>query len=106
MLRHIVLFKFNDDLDATSVQVICDTFAGLPEQIEEIAGFEMGTNISPENLHQGYTHCFVVTFQNTDDRDAYLPHAAHQKFVSLLDGKVDKVLVFDFESSNDPSSTC
>ncbi len=69
MLRHIVLFKFNDNIDADIIQFLTDAFARLPEQINQIIGFEMGTNVSSENLAQGFTHCFVVTFQNSADRD-------------------------------------
>ena len=46
----------------------------LPSKVHQIIEFEWGTNISPENLDQGFTHCFLVTFNNAKDRDAYLPH--------------------------------
>ena len=95
-VRHIVLFKFKDDLEKAKVDEIVTAFGGLKKQISEIAEYEAGTNVSPENLEQGFTHCFVVTFKTIADRDAYLPHPAHKKFVKLLDGKIDKVLVFDF----------
>ena len=35
---------------------------GLPSKIDAIKDFEWGTNNSPENLAQGFTHCFFVTF--------------------------------------------
>ncbi len=97
-IRHIVLFKFVDGLEPAKIKEVVDAFGQLPKQIDTITDFEMGTNISPENLDQGFTHCFVVTFANTADRDAYLPHPAHQEFVKLLDGRIDKVLVFDFKN--------
>jgi len=95
-VRHIVLFKFKDDLEKAKVEEIVTAFGGLKKQISEIAEYEAGTNVSPENLEQGFTHCFLVTFKTIADRDAYLPHPAHKKFVELLDGKIDKVLVFDY----------
>ncbi len=96
LVRHIVLFKFKDGLEQEKVQEVVRSFAMLPTKIATIAGFEMGQNISPENLAQGYTHCFVVTFATTADRDTYLTHPAHMEFVQLIDGKIDGVLVFDF----------
>ncbi len=96
MMRHIVLFKFKDDLDQAKIDEVVEAFGQLPKQIEQIVDYEAGTNVSPENLDQGYTHCFVVTFRNAADRDAYLPHPAHKAFVKLIDGKIDQVLVFDF----------
>jgi len=95
-VRHIVMFKFKDDVGKAKVDEIVAAFGKLKNKISEIADYEAGTNVSPENLEQGYTHCFVVTFNTIADRDAYLPHPAHKKFVELLDGKIDKVLVFDF----------
>jgi len=95
-VRHIVLFKFKDDAPKEKVDEIVAAFGDLKNQISEIAEYEAGTNVSPENLEQGFTHCFVVTFKTIADRDAYLPHPAHKKFVELIEGKIDKVLVFDF----------
>jgi lysophospholipase L1-like esterase len=96
-IRHIVLFKFKDGLKQAKIDEVVTAFANLPNEIDEITDFELGTNISPENLDQGFTHCFVVTFQSVEDRDTYLPHPAHQRFVKLLDGRIDKVLVFDYQ---------
>lgn len=95
-VRHVVLFKFKDDVQKEKVDEIVAAFGDLKNQISEISEYEAGTNVSPENLEQGFTHCFLVTFKTIADRDAYLPHPAHKKFVELLDGKIEKVLVFDF----------
>jgi hypothetical protein len=96
MLRHIVLFAFKPDSTREDIESIEQTFAALPAGIPEIAGFEWGTDVSVENLAQGYTHCFVVTFRSEQDRDVYLPHPAHQAFVALVGPHIEKVLVIDF----------
>jgi hypothetical protein len=62
-----------------------------------VRDFEWGTNMSPENLNQGFTHCFLLTFDNARDRDAYLVHPAHKEFGKLLGPYLDKVTVVDFE---------
>ena len=97
-VRHIVLFKFNDGVNQTEIDIIVDAFGKLESKSDQIVDYEAGTNVSPENLDQGYTHAFIVSFATTKDRDDYLPHPAHKEFVKLLDGKIDKVLVFDFEN--------
>ena len=74
------------------------SFRGLPAKIKEIAGFEWGTDVSPEGKSQGLTHCFLVTFKSEADRDAYLPHPAHKDFVAIVGPHVDKVCVVDFWS--------
>lgn len=96
VLRHVVLFKFKDSVTADQVAGIEQAFAALKGQISEIQDFEWGTDNSPEGLAQGFTHCFLVTFRSEQDRDAYLPHAAHQKFVDKVKPLLDKALVVDY----------
>jgi hypothetical protein len=99
LLRHVVLFKFKDSATPEQVKSVVDAFSALPEKINTIVGYEWGTNVSPENLAQGFTHCFLVTFKNAADRDAYLPHPAHKEFGKILGPHLDKVLVIDFMDS-------
>lgn len=96
MLRHVVLFKFKDDATSEQVKQVEDAFRKLPSQIKEIKDFEWGTNNSPENLNQGLTHCFFLSFENEKDRDAYLPHPAHKAFGAVLRPYLDKVVVVDY----------
>jgi hypothetical protein len=96
MLRHVVLFKFKDDATPADVKKVEDAFRALPSKIKEVKGFEWGTNNSPENLAQGFTHCFFVSFKNEEGRAVYLPHPAHKAFVDILTPHLDKVLVIDY----------
>ena len=96
VLRHVVMFKFKDDAPDQQVEKIVDAFRALPEKIDTIRDFEYGTNVSPEGKAHGYTHTFLVTFDDAAGRDAYLPHPAHQRFVELLKPALDKALVFDY----------
>ena len=50
-----------------------------------------GLNDSPEDFHQGFTHCYMLTFHSEKDRDSiYTPHAKHQEFVASLQPFVRK----------------
>lgn len=95
-LRHVVMFQFADDVTAAEKEVIVDGFGELRNQIDVITGYEQGTNVGQENQSQGFTHCFVVTFADEAGLREYLPHPAHQAFVKMLDGKIGKLLVFDY----------
>jgi hypothetical protein len=95
-VRHVVLFKFKDGAKPEEIQKVVDAFRALPDKIPEIRRFEWGTNISPENLAQGFTHCFLLTFKDAKDRDAYLPHPSHKEFGQILRPYLDKVLVVDY----------
>jgi lysophospholipase L1-like esterase len=96
VLRHVVLFKFKADVTPTQVQEVIDEFRKLADKIETVQGFEWGTDVSPEKLADGFTHCFFVTFADEKGRDAYLPHPAHQEFVNIAKPRLDKVLVVDY----------
>jgi Stress responsive A/B Barrel Domain len=96
ILRHVVLFKFKDATTLTQIKQVEDAFGKLPGKISQVRSFEWGTNVSPENLAQGYTHCFLLTFSSDQDRDAYLVAPAHKDFGALLGPYLDKVLVVDF----------
>lgn len=96
MVRHVVLFKFKDGTPAEALRRIEAEFAALQERIPGIRAFEWGVNASPEKLDQGFTHCFVVTFDDAAARDAYLPHPAHKAFVDVLRPHLDKALVVDY----------
>jgi hypothetical protein len=96
-LRHVVMFKFKDSATPENIATVEKAFVALKRSIDVVRDFEWGTNVSPENLNQGYTHCFLLTFDGARDRDAYLVHPAHKEFGKLLGPYLDKVTVVDFE---------
>jgi hypothetical protein len=96
MLRHVVLLKFKDGTQAQDIKKVEDAFRALPSRIREIKSVEWGLNNSPENLNQGFTHCFFLTFLSEKDREVYLPHPDHKAFGAILKPHLDKVLVVDY----------
>ncbi len=96
LLRHVVLFKFKDDVTDAQIDEVVDAFAHLPGRIDTIVDFDWGTDVSVEGKSAGFTHGFVVSFRDAAGRDAYLPHPAHQEFVAIVKDRLADVLVFDF----------
>jgi hypothetical protein len=96
VLRHVVMYKFRDDLSPAKLQEVIDAFAGLPKKVNSIIGFEHGTNVSKEGKSEGFTHAFVVTFKNEADLAAYLVHPAHEEYVKVVKDRREKVIVFDY----------
>jgi hypothetical protein len=89
------LCRFRPEV-SIDVQTQClAAFALLSKQIDGICGFEQGPNVSPEGLAKGYTHATLLTFEDKQARDAYLPHPAHLAFVKQLQPLLADVLVFD-----------
>lgn len=95
-LVHVVSFKFKAGASQEQIKEVVDAFAALPDKIKEIGTFEWGTNVSPENLNKGFTHCFVLTFPDAKARDAYLVHPDHKAFGGMVGPVVDDVFVIDY----------
>ena len=95
-LRHVVLFGWKPGTDTAAIDKVVTAFKNLEHKITLIKAFEWGTNNSPENLNNGLTHCFTITFNSEADRDAYLIHPEHKAFVAILNPMPDKVTVVDY----------
>ena len=103
-LQHAVFLKFKDDADPAEIQKVEKAFAALPSKIDQIKAFEWGTNNSPETNDDGFTHCFMLSFDSEEGRKAYLPHPDHEAFGEILSPVLDKVRVLDFwDQQSDPS---
>jgi hypothetical protein len=101
VLRHVVLLKFKENTSAADLTQIEQEFRTLATvKVPQVKEFEWGTNVSKENLDHGYTHCFVLTFANEQDRDIYVDHKDHLAFVSLLKPHMDGATVVDFWANN------
>ena len=94
--RHAVFFKFKDTATPSQIKEIENGFRALPSKIDVVTGFEWGTNVSPENLNDGFTHCFFVSFKDKAGIETYIPHPAHKAFVDILKPQLDKVFVLDY----------
>lgn len=95
-IRHVVSFKFKKDADPAAIKKVEESFAALKQKIPFIQQLEWGTNVSPEKHDKGFTHCWIVSFKNAADRDAYLVHPDHKEFAGNLKGVLEDVFVVDF----------
>jgi len=98
-VRHIVVFKYKASATPGQINEVTTALKALKDKIPGILSFEHGVNNSPENLNKGFTHVYLLTFENVAARDAYLPHPEHKKFGALL-GKLsilEEPFVIDYE---------
>jgi Stress responsive A/B Barrel Domain len=98
VLRHAVFFKFKDEASADEVAKVIAAFDALPKKIDSIKDYERGKNISPLGFNDGFTHCFLLTFEDEAGRAKYLPHPEHKAFGATLRPYLDKVFVIDYWS--------
>ena len=95
-LRHVVLIQFKSTATPGDVDKVIKDFGALKTQLKQIKDFEWGLNNSPENLSQGLTHAFLLTFRSEKDRDEYLVHPTHKAFADGAGKHLEKVVVVDY----------
>jgi hypothetical protein len=95
-VHHVVCFKFADTATPEQIEKVDADFRALKSKIHLVKSLKAGTNMSPEKLNKGFTHCWELTFKSAADRDAYLVHPAHKAFGQSLGSSVADVFVFDF----------
>jgi hypothetical protein len=97
-VRHVVVFKYKPGATEAQIREVTDAFRALKDRIPGIVSFEHGVNNSPEGKNLGFTHVYVLTFEDAEARDAYLPHPEHRTFGELLGrvGIFEDAFVVDF----------
>ena len=102
MITHMVLLRIRRDVPQKQIDTVFGEIGSLRGRIPGILSFSWGRYSSPEGLQRGFTHGFCMTFKDAASRDVYLPHPEHEKVKSsvlaVLDGGIDGVLAFDYES--------
>lgn len=102
MIRHVVLVRFKPETTAAQQADYAQRFQALATQVPHVRQLEWGINASPEGLDKGFTHCFLVSFEDAAARDAYLPHPTHQAFVQATGAWLAEVLVVDYDIGAQP----
>lgn len=96
VVRHVVSFQFKEEVsEERRAQAIRD-FLDLQNRIPEIKQFEGGENISEEGHDKGFTHCYVLTFEDEAGRNAYLPHPAHLEVAKKNKPLMKDLFVVDY----------
>ncbi len=101
MIKHIVLLKIKAGTSQETIDRIQRELAGLKDKIPGILSFDWGSYSSDEGLNKGFTHGFVMDFDNPTSRDNYLPHPEHEKVKTLVLENInglEDVIAFDFEA--------
>lgn len=114
IIRHIVLFRYRDDISNSERAEVRRRFQELAGSLRDgkpyIIGIEWGAQSSPEGVHGGFEEAFIVTFESEGDRNFYvgepvtsspeLRDEAHHRFKEFvgpyLTTTAPSVLVFDF----------
>ncbi|EEF52470.1 stress-response A/B barrel domain-containing protein HS1 [Ricinus communis] len=97
VVKHVLLAKFKDEIPTHEIDKLIKGYANLVNLIPPMKAFHWGSDVSIENLHQGFTHVFESSFESTEDIAEYISHPAHVEFANLFLRAVDKVIVIDYK---------
>lgn len=95
MLKHVVFFKFKQNLAPASVESLEKGLAALPEVIPEIKQYEFGRDVV--RSERSYDFCLVSAFDDMDAMKRYQVHPEHQKVLTLVRDICESILAVDFE---------
>jgi hypothetical protein len=102
-LKHGLFLKFKDSATAEQVKEVEDGLEKLPSQCDTIKAFEWGKNNSPETHDEGFTHCYMFTFDDPKGLKEYAATPAHQSVVQKIHAIAEKGRVLDFWTKDEPA---
>ncbi len=84
MIRHVAVFRFNDDMTADAIDHIDEVLATLPDIVPEILAFRSGRDIG---LTDGaWDYGVVADFAPPDDYTTYTTNPDHVHMVKNIVG--------------------
>ena len=95
MLKHVVFFKFKQDVPDAEISELEKGLAELPGIIPEILEFEFGRDVA--HSERSYDFALVSAFKDLETMRAYQVHPAHKKILVKVKELCDSVLAVDFE---------
>lgn len=97
MTRHFGVFQFKPEITQAQIDESFTALVDLKNKIPGLQSVEHGPYKSDEGLNDGFTHGFIMTFDSAEHRDNYLPHPDHLKVVNLVQPRLERIVVFDFD---------
>jgi hypothetical protein len=102
-LKHALFLKYKDSTTADQIKEVEEALAKLPSQCDSVKAFEWGKNNSPEKHDEGFTDCFMFTFDDTKGLKAYASSPEHKEVVEKIIAVAEKGRVLDFWTKDKPA---
>lgn len=96
MIRHIVLFKFKEDVDGEKKRILISALRELKDKISLVKELEVGVDTG--NKHNSYDIVLNSLFNTFDDVEAYAVHPEHLKVVDLVKEMCQSSVKVDFDT--------
>ena len=98
MVKHIVLYKFNDSITQDIIGKIIQKFNECKSILEGIIEIEFGENCSlKKHLNHGFNYGLFITFENIEVIKKYNELNEHKEAQEIMSKYQEDVLVFDIE---------
>ena len=78
MFRHVVMFRWKDDVDVAATDQPLEELRRLPDLVESLRGFSVGQDAG---VNEG--NFDVVVVADFDDREGYLTYRDHPEHVRV-----------------------
>jgi len=82
MFRHVVMFKWNDDVTDEHIDAMSAGLSGLIEVIPEIKDYKHGRDAGVSD--QNFDYVVVGDFNSVADYETYRDHPAHREVIANL----------------------
>jgi 2,3-dihydroxy-p-cumate/2,3-dihydroxybenzoate 3,4-dioxygenase len=79
MIKHIVAFRFSDEVDGATRESILRELGTFPARYPNMRNWSLGRNVSERDSTM--SHVFTVEFARQEELDSYLRGAPHESFV-------------------------
>ena len=99
MLRHVVFFKFKQEVPAAARQDFLHMLRGLPAKTPEIVSSEVGEDImgTPRSYHVA----LISTLSGRDALDVYAKHPDHQPVLARAREVCEAIAAVDFVTTDE-----
>ncbi|CAO2165058.1 unnamed protein product [Urochloa humidicola] len=100
VVKHIVLARFKEEVTPERLDQLIRSYAALVDAVPSMKDFHWGTNLSVENMYQGFTHVFESTFESTEGLKQYVEHPAHVEYVNEFLPLSEKIVIVDYKPTS------
>lgn len=95
-VKHALFLKYKQTATRDQVKEVEEAIAKLPSKCRTIKSFEWGKNNSPEKHDEGFTDCFLFTFDDVQGLKDYAASPAHRAVVEKIMAATEQGRVLDF----------
>ncbi len=97
--RHVVMFKWTDDVDAAHVETVRAGLDRLGREIGVIRSYVHGSDAGQSDGN--YDYAVVADFDDADDWRTYRDHPDHQRFIAdHIAGRVAARAAVQFDTAS------